>query len=53
MISSLDQKLDAKIDVKINEVNSKIEEGFKQLKDLINEKTISGQEWLSPSNHFN
>ena len=31
----------AKLDNKINEVNSKIDDGFKQLKDLINEKSIS------------
>jgi hypothetical protein len=31
-ISMLDYKLDVKIDTKIGEVNSKIDEGFKQLK---------------------
>ncbi len=31
-ISTLDHKLDTKIDLKIGEVNYKIEEGFKQLK---------------------
>jgi len=41
MITNLDQKLDSKIDNKINEVSSKIDDGFKQLKELINEKSFS------------
>ena len=41
MIANLDLKLDSKIDNKINEVSSKIDDGFKQLKELINEKSFS------------
>jgi hypothetical protein len=37
----LDHKLDVKIDTKIGEVSSKLDEGFKQLKQHIDEKSFS------------